>query len=503
MKRIALWKICLISILCLTLVISTNALAFGEASSNTNEYALETRIEQAADNDQEIQVFIRLTKNSGLDTLELNLSYDTSAFTLTKVENLGLLEGADFSESQTYESNPYYLAWILMDRNNPTSNAVGDLAVLTFRVKNAAEKDVYSFSLERVKGERFPEPDPVTGQVGAPQKIEFDEVKDAVYSSDPLVLSMKAEPAAESGYIDVTVNADSNSGVDAASFCVDYDSERFSLVTAEDMGLLGEPLDINQDFSQERYHCGWIYNPENKEVPHSRDELPGSTGTLIKLKFKVKSGTGSGDYHFSISDPDAGYTLQDSAGTLIEHQVAILASGCSYTLDGVAITGQVRSYDPKKATKIELCVPGTDTVVYNTTITASASGSGQMNQTFTLNDVSAGTYDLVVSKEGHLPYKITGIEIADAYIDLTEHSDPKVRLITLLAGDINGDGTINVNDLNLVWNARNYNKRVLDYGVNTLTDINGDGNINVNDLNVVWNAQNYNKGKNNCIYKWS
>ena len=162
MKKIALWKSCLLFILCLTMALSTDSLVFGEESPNTGECGLEARVENVADNDQEIRVFIRLTKNSGLDTLELNLNYDASAFTLTKVENLGLLEGADFFESQTYESNPYYLGWIIMDRANPTSKAVGDLAVLTFSVKNAAEKDLYRFSLDGIKGERFSEPDPVT-----------------------------------------------------------------------------------------------------------------------------------------------------------------------------------------------------------------------------------------------------------------------------------------------------------------------------------------------------
>ena len=62
----------------------------------------------------------------------------------------------------------------------------------------------------------------------------------------------------------------------------------------------------------------------------------------------------------------------------------------------------------------------------------------------------------------------------------------------MLCGDINGDGNINVTDLNTVWNAANYNKAA-SAADNALTDLNGDGNVNVSDLNILWNAANYNK----------
>lgn len=495
MKKIALWKSCLLFILCLTMALSTDSLVFGEESPNTGECGLEARVENVADNDQEIRVFIRLTKNSGLDTLELNLNYDASAFTLTKVENLGLLEGADFFESQTYESNPYYLGWIIMDRANPTSKAVGDLAVLTFSVKNAAEKDLYRFSLDGIKGERFSEPDPVTGQVGTPQKVECVAVKDAVYSSDPLVLSMEAKPAVESGYIDVTVSADSNSGVDAVSFCVDYDSERLSLVSAEDMRLLGDPLDINQDFSQERYHCGWIYNPENKEVPYSRDELPKPTGILMKLKFKVNSGAVSGGYHFSISDPDAGYTLQDSVGTLTEHEVAVLAGECTYTISGVTVEGTVISWDNADNAKyllydstmsdadikadLKLDTPE-KALSYTATkggVTKNADGK-RYNQTFSFSQIPEGSYKLVIWKPSH------GTRFEEIIVEKEGITGKCMELYML--GDVNLSGSINSTDA--LWVRQYITKtRIFDDYQKLLGDVNRNGSINSTD--ALWIRQ--------------
>ena len=158
-------------------------------------------------------------------------------------------------------------------------------------------------------------------------------------------------------------------------------------------------------------------------------------------------------------------------------------------VSGVKVSGQVKSYNPNNATTVELVQAGV--VKYSTTIAAD-SGSGQVTQDFSIASVAAGTYDLVVSKAGHLDYTITGV-VVNSDLDLTKNANAAIKLITLLAGDVNADGNINVTDLNTVWNASNYNKSATADGVDSITDINGDGNVNVSDLNIVWNAANYNK----------
>ena len=130
---------------------------------------------------------------------------------------------------------------------------------------------------------------------------------------------------------------------------------------------------------------------------------------------------------------------------------------------------------------------------------AGISGSGQKEQNFTLAGVLPGTYDLVVTKSAHLKYTVKNVTVGNAPLDLTKLTDEPYQTITLLCGDINGDESINVTDLNEVWDAANFNKNA-GAATNKLTDINGDGSVNVTDLNVIWDAANFNKGVTACTY---
>ena len=165
---------------------------------------------------------------------------------------------------------------------------------------------------------------------------------------------------------------------------------------------------------------------------------------------------------------------------------------------GVTVSGTVKSYNPNNATTIQLMQDGAEK--YKTTI-ATATGSGQKEQNFSFPAVAAGTYDLVVTKACHLTYTIKNVVVGDTPLDLTKHTNAAIRTITLLAGDVNGDGSINATDLNIVWNAANFNKAVADVS-NKLTDVNGDRAVNATDLNNVWNAANFNKGTGDCTFNF-
>ena len=162
---------------------------------------------------------------------------------------------------------------------------------------------------------------------------------------------------------------------------------------------------------------------------------------------------------------------------------------------GVSVSGKVVSYNPGNATTIQLMQDGAEK--YSTTIAADT-GSGQKEQTFSFPAVTKGTYDLVVTKPGHLTYTVKGVVVGDAAIDLTAHTNAAISTITLLCGDINGDGIINSKDLNEIWNPANYLKRTTATDVNLLADLNGDGIINSKDLNIVWLAENYLKSASQC-----
>ena len=91
--------------------------------------------------------------------------------------------------------------------------------------------------------------------------------------------------------------------------------------------------------------------------------------------------------------------------------------------------------------------------------------------------------------------------MGDTDLDLTASSSAAVKLLSLLAGDMNGDGSIDVSDLNIVWNSANFNKSV-EAAAAALADVDGNGSIDVSDLNIVWNATNFNKGVGDCSPNW-
>jgi hypothetical protein len=161
--------------------------------------------------------------------------------------------------------------------------------------------------------------------------------------------------------------------------------------------------------------------------------------------------------------------------------------------DGVTVSGQVKSYNPKNAVALTLYKAGTKEVVAQAAI-AAADGSGQATQAFSFTGVPAGTYDLVAAKSVHLAYTLKNIPVSDSDLSL------KVT-IQMLVGDINGDGSINGTDLNLVWSSNNYNKQA-SAASDPKTDINGDGSVNGTDLNIVWSSDNYNKNTANSIFEY-
>lgn len=180
------------------------------------------------------------------------------------------------------------------------------------------------------------------------------------------------------------------------------------------------------------------------------------------------------------------------------------ASGREYHLmflpagQGGTLTGQVTGYDGGKEVTVQLLANGQ--MAYETKI-AAAGGSGEVTRTFAFADVAAGSYDLVVSKAGHLDYTIRNITFSGGDLDLTK-SGKAYANIHLCAGDVNGDGAINSGDLNTVWSVDNYFKSVGAPGVNSAADINGDGTINSDDLNIIWKAENYMKIKADCSFDY-
>ena len=166
---------------------------------------------------------------------------------------------------------------------------------------------------------------------------------------------------------------------------------------------------------------------------------------------------------------------------------------------GVSVSGAIKSYNPKNAVTLQLMKQGQSGAAYETIIAAGTSSDGNpLAQSFRFESVAAGTYDLVVRKDAHLVYTVKNIEVGASAVDLTKHANAGIRTITLIAGNMNGDSNVNADDLNVVWNAANFNRSTKD-AANKLTDINGDGNVNADDLNIIWNALNFNKSVSSCV----
>ena len=138
---------------------------------------------------------------------------------------------------------------------------------------------------------------------------------------------------------------------------------------------------------------------------------------------------------------------------------------------GVAVSGKVTSYNPNNPTTIQLMQGGTEK--YSTTIKA-ATGSGQVTQDFSFNAVAPGTYDLVVTKSAHLKYTVKNITVGNAPLDLTAMTGKSYQTITLLCGDIDGDGWIDFSDYQELLKSTNYGKQTSAVGVNKIADLDGD-----------------------------
>ena len=155
-----------------------------------------------------------------------------------------------------------------------------------------------------------------------------------------------------------------------------------------------------------------------------------------------------------------------------------------------SVSGTVKSYNPGNATTIQLMQGGAEK--YQTTIGAD-SGSGQKEQSFSFDTVAVGTYDLVVTKDGHLSYTVTGVVVGDTAIDLTQHTNAAISTITLLCGDIDGDGWIDFSDYQELLKSTNYGKQTSAVGVNKIADLDGDTWIDFSDYQILLSSQHYGK----------
>lgn len=232
-------------------------------------------------------------------------------------------------------------------------------------------------------------------------------------------------------------------------------------------------------------------------------------GPAFEITYKWES-SADGSAWSVLSETTGTLTPDTSAAGSTQYRCTVTVNGTksqtsdpltlTVNLAGVTVSGKVKSYNPGNATTIQLKQGGV--VIYETTI-AAETGSGQKEQTFSFATVAAGTYDLVVTKPGHLTYTITGVVVGSTDIDLTSaaYDGKAYQTITLLAGDVDGDGNINESDVSVIRYTSNINKPASS-AANPLADVDGDGNINESDVSIVRYSTHINKNNEHCTYEF-
>lgn len=178
-------------------------------------------------------------------------------------------------------------------------------------------------------------------------------------------------------------------------------------------------------------------------------------------------------------------------------EIAVL--GVKVEVKGNKISGQVTSYNPNNATTVTLYQNG-EATAYTATI-AAVEGSGQVTQNFEIADVPAGTYDLVVTKAQHLTYKVTGVVVEGADIDLSAAEDKEYQNMTMLCGALDNNELINYDDLFIVLDASTYGLSV-EEAASPEADLDGNALVQYDDLFIVLDAKNYGMGADACTFEY-
>ena len=210
--------------------------------------------------------------------------------------------------------------------------------------------------------------------------------------------------------------------------------------------------------------------------------VSGATVELYKDGTKVADATAGTDGKYTISNVSTGtYTVKAKRGdgSLNGSASVTVAADSISNADvtvakGVTVSGTIKSYgSASEAVTVTLTKQGETTPTFTDTLTGNS-------VKYSFDTVPAGTYTLKVEKKGHAPWT-EEIAVGSAAIakDVTIY----------LWGDVNGDGSADSTDLNVLFNI------TLEYiSVESLTatqrvtaDINKDGDVDSTDLNMLFN----------------
>lgn len=269
-------------------------------------------------------------------------------------------------------------------------------------------------------------------------------------------------------------------------------SDTIFTIAAEDAQEIGLSLDIDITYELDGQEIGKVSDTGDRMIAITIElpkELQG------KDKYTVYR-----DHNGEVEMLDNPKVSLD--GTKLTFYSSLFSSyGIAYDESelGATVFGQVETYNTNHETTIELKQDGV--TKYITTI-AETPGTGKEIQQFAIANVVPGTYDLVVTKNSHLAYTVKGIAVGKDDVDLRTNANENISMMKLLCGDFDASGTINADDLAILWSDSNY-LRTLEEGVdNVFTDLDGSGAVNGVDLAILWNDNNYHKNTFHCTFDY-
>ncbi len=486
--------------------------AFAEESVN-----LLTNVEKQ---DGKIVVTVSSENEIAVDALSFKMAYDESCFSLVSASGVCADHKSTYSFGETKES-PYYCAWVNMAKDSAGKVAAykGDIFKLEFKVKSGSAEGEYAFSvsdtdcavLEKIFDsdgniESFKDTNAdITVQTGTVNIVK-DDIPSEININNRLVSRIDKT----NGYVFLTVAAEAEQGTDALSFRLEFDENVFSLESVEE--LCEQKYNGQCSFGETMespYYCSWV-NMAKTTDESNRSIASEYNGDLFKFKFAIRNDAQIGEYAFTAENTEFSVfeweTNQDGSNSLVENIISGSDFEGTNTVKledadipkGVTVSGKVQSYNPNNKTVLVLQQGGEDK--FSTEISAEE-GSGQKIQDFSFEAVPEGTYDLVVTKAGHLTYTIKDVIVRSEDIDLTEMTDKAYQTITLLAGDVNGDGSITEDDVFVIRYTSNINKET-ENASNKNADINGDGSVTEDDVFIVRYTTHINKSTANCTYNF-